>query len=149
MDGKAAAAVALIALFAAAASASDVIYLHCPTVFTKSISTIKANYFKMPAEDAGPLPSCFGLNVTIDGRPPLNDPVCESMGLMSFNLSTPVAKTYTITAVSSEDLGGDGTTVTCNVRRSSFNVNVTIPDFNPILLPAVAAAGVLLLRRRR
>ncbi|MFH1107192.1 MAG: hypothetical protein V1787_04825 [Candidatus Micrarchaeota archaeon] len=148
MRGNTAAALAFM-LALAASVAADVIYLHCPTVFTKSISTVKANYFKNLTEGGGPLPSCLGLNVSIDGRPAL-DTECVSPGLMSFNLSTPVAKTYTITGLSNDTppWNGDGTTATCTVRRSSFNVNVTIPEFDLLLIPLIAGAGVLLIRRR-
>lgn len=146
-------AVVALAIFAAyvGLAAADVIYLHCPTVFTKSVSTIKANYFK----GASPLPACNGLNVSVDGQPALAT-WCISNGLMGFNLSTPVAKTYNITAVSNSstliqppEARGDGTTVSCTVRRSSFNVSITVPEFNYAILPVTALAAVLLLRLKR
>ena len=143
-------ALAMLAGFAAIASA-DVIYLHCPTVFTKSLSTVKANYFKNFTVGGGPLPACNGLNVTIDGQPALNT-WCVTNGLMAFNLSTPVAKTYTIEALSNPldpNSPGDGTTANCTVRRSSFNVSITVPDVAPFLLPVIAVSALFLLRTRR
>lgn len=138
------AVLAIISL--AAMPAADVIYLHCPTIFTKSISTITANYFK----GNPPSPSCLGLNVTIDAQNAINTS-CVSNGLMAFNLSTPVSKTYLINASSSSGApwNGDGSFVTCTVRRSSFNVNITVPDLPLFLLPALGAASLLLLRRKK
>ncbi len=143
-------AVLLLSL-AASVVANDVIYLHCPTVFTKSLSTVKANYFKNFTVGGGPLPACNGLNVTIDGQPALNT-VCVTNGLMAFNLSTPVAKTYTITALSNPldpTSPGDGTTAVCTVRRSSFNVSITVPETSILLLPGIAFAAIAILRLRR
>ncbi|MFH1199875.1 MAG: hypothetical protein V1708_02300 [Candidatus Micrarchaeota archaeon] len=131
-------------------SAADVIYLHCPTIFTKSVSKIQANYFKNTSVGGGPLPACDGLNVTIDGRPPISQ-VCERPGLVSFNLSTPVAKTYSIEGVSSmsSPWNGDGTTSNCTVRRSSFNVSITIPDIGLAALPFAAVASMAIAFRYR
>ena len=139
------AALAVLASFVAA----DVIYLQCPTIFTKSVSNITANYFKNTVPGGQPAPSCVGLNVTIDGADAL-DTWCVTNGKMGFTLSTPAAKTYTLEGTSTLGplWGGDGTKVSCTVRRSSFNVSITVPELPLALLPVLALAGVLLLRRK-
>ncbi len=131
--------------------AADVIYLHCPTLFTKSVSTITANYFK----GNPPVPSCVGLNITVDppGYPPTPNALtttCVSNGLMTFNISTPSSKTYNITGYSNPAYPGtDGTTVSCLVQRKSFNVSITVPEFSWLLLPLFAAGALFLLRKSR
>jgi len=128
--------------------AADVIYLHCPTIFTKSISNITANYFQDPG--TGPAPACNGLNVTIDGQEAIRI-WCVQNGLMKFELSTPEAKTYTLVATSNTDpvFGGDGTQESCTVRRSSFNVNITVPDIPILMIPLILAGGLLFIRRKK
>ncbi len=131
---------------------ADVIYLHCPTIFTKSVSVITANYYKDTVTGpprSQPAPSCVGLNVSIDGQNALTTE-CITPGVMNFTLSTPTAKTYTITGTSSAALyGGDDTTVTCSVKRSSFNVAITVPDVSWTLVPLLGLGGILLLRRKQ
>ena len=157
-------------------AAADTAYLDCPTFFTLDRSNVTGNaYLGSPAQpscESTKVILCYddgiGTYTEVPTVEPLSGGPCNIppngvTGRWTWNASTGVKGAYNFTMYVG---GASGAAVTCTdaqaaanlpdshpeiskctVQRASFKNSVTIPDFNILLLPLVAAAGLFILRR--
>ncbi|MBI5224547.1 hypothetical protein HY989_01630 [Candidatus Micrarchaeota archaeon] len=160
----------LLVLALASHASADALFMSCPTVLTADFTNITANTFinTPPRADCGTVDPIFAsdyvqcniktidvyrLNVTVDG---LGDDVvactCDNNvnpGVWKITISSPVQKEYNITAEIWNLANTVSARQTCMVKRANFQGNFVVPEFNPVFLPLIMLAAILVLRKRK
>lgn len=160
-------AIFIFAFLALAGKASaDSVFMSCPTLFNNDISNFSANIFigNPPIAACGarnPDPrqcnnvtaNLFRFSVSIDGLvDDLLSCSCsdvDNAGLWRISISTPLQKSYNITAWIVNSTNTISSAYSCNIKRASFQGQFTVPEYSPWLLPFLIFAALFIMRKKR